>query len=71
MSRPSGFMPVPFHLAGKILVVIAAIVFAIYLLSIVFQLYTLPMLVLAIDAAVMLIGLYLIFVIPKEETDSN
>jgi len=71
MSRPSGFVPIRFHTAGKILVVFAVIVFALYLLSIVFQWFMLPILVLAIGAAAMLIGLYLIFVIPNEEADLN
>ena len=71
MSRSSGFVPVPFHLVGKILVVSAAIVIILYLLSIVFQWFMLPILVFTIGVAAMLIGLYLIYVVPREDTDST
>ena len=71
MSRSSGFVPVPFPLVGKILVVAGAIVLVLYLLSIGFQWFTLPVLAVALGAVGMLIGLYLIFVIHKKEADSN
>jgi len=71
MNRPSGFEPIPFPLVGKILVGSAAVVFALYLLSVVFQWFTLPMPVLALGTAAALIGLYLIFVVPKEDVDSK
>lgn len=71
MNRPSGFVPIPFPLVGKILVVSATIVFALYLLSVVFQWFTLPMPVLALGTAAVLIGLYLIFVVPKEDVGSK
>jgi hypothetical protein len=71
MNQPSGFVAISFHLAGKILVVCSAIVLVLYLLSIVFQWFALPILVLVIAIAAMLIGLYLIFVVPREEGPKN
>jgi hypothetical protein len=67
MSRPSGFVPIPFHLTGKMLLAIGAAGLTFYGLSSVLQWFSLPVLVPIASVALIAIGLYLIFVVPRED----
>ena len=67
MSKPAGFVPIQFHMSGKILLVIGFIGLGMYAISKFTGWYVLPSATLGISIAIILISLYLIFVVPREE----
>jgi hypothetical protein len=66
MSRDSGFVPIPFHVVGKILLTIGLTILAAYGISLISNWYKLPAAALLFALVTLGIGLYLIFVVPRE-----
>jgi hypothetical protein len=67
MSQPSGFVPVKFHLAGRILLIIGIIGLVLIGVSKLTGWYALPPSFLVFSLATILVSLYLIFVVPREK----
>jgi hypothetical protein len=67
MSQLPGFVPVKFHMAGRILLVIGIIGLVLIGVSELTGWFVLPPIVLMISIATILVSLYLIFVVPREE----
>jgi hypothetical protein len=67
VRRPSGFVPIPFNLVGKMLLVLGSAGLIFSGLSWVLQWFSLPVLVPISSAVLIAIGLYLIFVVPRED----
>ena len=67
MNRPSGFVPIPFHLVVKVLLGIGAVALLFSGLAAAFRWFSLPMAVPLSSVAAIVIGLYLIFVVPRED----
>jgi hypothetical protein len=67
MSQLPGFVPVKFHMSGRILLFIGIIGIVLIGVSKVTGWFVLPAYVLVFSIATILIGLYLIFVVPREE----
>ena len=66
MSRQSGFVPIPFQLVGKILLAIGLAGSVLFIVSRMGSLYSLPLIVTLFSLAAIILGLYLIFVVPRE-----
>ena len=66
MSRQSGFIPIPFQLVGKILLAIGLAGSVLVIVSKLGSLYSLPPIVTLFSLAAIIVGLYLIFVVPRE-----
>ena len=66
MSRQSGFVPIPFQLVGKILLAIGLAGSVLVIVSRMGSLYSLPLIVTLFSLAAIILGLYLIFVVPRE-----
>jgi len=64
---PSGFVPVNFQRAGKLMMVIGFVCLLAMLLGILTGAYSLPYSVLFFGSAFLILGPYLIFVVPKVE----
>lgn len=62
----SGFVPVQFTKVGKIVLVIGIILLLVKLVSYATDWFHLPICLLYFGGGSMIIGLYLIFVVPKE-----
>lgn len=69
MSRDPGFVPIPFHVVGKILLAIGFAILAAILISYVSSLFTLPSIITLFALVIIVIGLYLIFIVPRESID--
>ena len=69
MSRQTGFVPIPFHFVGKILLAIGVIGSVITLVSNISRWYSLPFIVALFSVAAIIVGLYLIFVVPRESLE--
>lgn len=69
MSHPSGFVPIPFHLAGKVLCAMGIMGLGIALISRISQWFSLPSGIVYISIAFIVVGLYLIFVVPEEPSE--
>lgn len=67
MSQPSGFVPIKFHMAGRILLVIGIIGLGLVAVSKLTGWYVLPPAALIFSLVTILVSLYLIFVVPREE----
>jgi hypothetical protein len=67
MSKPAGFVPIQFHMAGRILLVIGIIGLVSFGVSTLTGWFALPTATLGVSIALILISLYLIFVVPREE----
>lgn len=67
MSQLPGLVPVKFHMAGRILLVIGIIDSVLIGVSEFTGWFVLPPIVLMISIATILVSLYLIFVVPREE----
>jgi hypothetical protein len=67
MSQLPGFVPVKFHMAGRILLVIGIIGLVLFGVSKLTGWYVLPTVTLGVSLAAILISLYLIFIVPREE----
>ena len=64
---PSGFVPINYQRAGKLMVVIGLVCLLAILLGILTGAYSLPYSVLFFGLAFLILGPYLIFVVPKIE----
>ena len=69
MSRRSGFVSIQFQVAGKILVAIGLIGSGMAVMSSLGQMFTLPLVVTLGSLVAVVLGLYLIFVVPREELE--
>ena len=69
MSKDSGFVPIPFHIVGKVLLPIGLALLAAYLISYITNWFTLPSILFFFALAIAVLGLYLIFVVPRESID--
>ncbi len=69
MSRPSGFVPIPFPLVGKLLLAIGGLGVVLVLIAALSGWFALPSIVTWFSIAAIVIGLYLLFVVPKESLD--
>lgn len=67
MSQPAGFVPIKFHMAGRILLVIGIIGLVLFGVAKLTGWYVLPPATFGVSIAVILVSLYLIFVVPREE----
>jgi hypothetical protein len=67
MSKPAGFVPIQFHMAGRILLVIGIIGLVSFGVSALTGWFALPIATLGVSIALILISLYLIFFVPREE----
>jgi hypothetical protein len=67
MSQLPGFVPVKFHMAGRILLVIGIIGLVLIGVSELTGWFVLPPIVLMISIATILVSPHLIFVVPREE----
>ena len=66
MSRPAGFVPVTYHIVGKALLIISGIGFILLFISRISHWFSLPVLVPIISLVALIVGLYLIFIVPRE-----
>lgn len=66
MSRQPGFVPIPFYVVGRILLTIGILGCALYGVSAIGNWISLPLIVLLFSLALILVGFYLIFVVPRE-----
>lgn len=69
MSQPSGFVPVPFQRVGKVLTAIGVLGLAASLVSKYIATLVLPAGTFASSLALIVIGLYLIFLVPAENNE--
>lgn len=69
MSKQSGFVPIPFHLVGKILLAIGVIGSVFFIISKIGSWYSLPLIVILFSLAAIIVGLYLIYVVPSESLE--
>lgn len=67
MSKPAGFVPIQFHLAGRILLAIGIIGLVSFGISTLTGWFALSPVTLGVSIALILVSLYLIFVVPREE----
>ncbi len=66
MSRQPGFVPIPFHIVGKILLTLGAIGAVVVAILRVVLGYPLPIVVTLFSLVAIIVGLYLIYIIPRE-----
>jgi ABC-type enterobactin transport system permease subunit len=66
VSQRSGFVPIRFHLAGKILFVLGAIGLLVTGADLITAWFGLPMIIPITCLVFVLVGLYLIYVVPRE-----
>lgn len=69
MSKASGFVPIPFHIVGKILVPIGLAILAAYAISYMSNWFILPSIAFLFAVTIIIIGLYLIYIVPRESID--
>ena len=69
MSRPPGFVPIPFHVVSIILLVMGGLGLVIVLISSISGWFELPLLVTLFSIAALVIGLYLKIFVPRESLD--
>jgi hypothetical protein len=66
MSPPSGFVPIPFHRAGQLLLAIGTTGLILIGITMLTGWISLPAAVLILSLSAIVIGLYLIFIVPRE-----
>jgi hypothetical protein len=69
MSKDSGFVPVPFHIVGKIFLPIGLAILAAYAISYISHWFILPSIAFFFAVTIIIIGLYLIYIVPRETID--
>ncbi|MGD8850738.1 MAG: hypothetical protein PVF18_13485 [Anaerolineales bacterium] len=69
MSKDSGFVPIPFHIVGKILLLIGLTFLAAYAVSFVSNWFILPAITFLFALSTIIIGLYLMYIVPRESID--
>lgn len=67
MNQPPGFVPVDFHLVGRILLIIGIIGLVLVGVSELTGWFALPEIVWVFSLAMTLVSLYLIYVVPREK----
>lgn len=70
MSQPTGFVPPNWQFAGKLLLIVGILSLILVGASTLIGWLALPLEVLIFGLATILLGLYLLFVVPEEEIDS-
>ena len=71
MSQRSGFIPIRFHLAGKMLLVVGIIGLLAAGADLITGWFSLPAIIPIICLIFLLVGLYLVYIVPREpESDS-
>ena len=71
MSQLTGFVPPNWKFAGKLLLIIGILSLIFVVASTLTGWFELPLVVLIFGLATILIGLYLLFVVPEEEIDGE
>jgi hypothetical protein len=66
MSRDPGLVPIPFHIVGKVLLAIGSVILAAILIAYISGWFTLPLITPWFALVVIVLGLYLIFIVPRE-----
>ena len=69
MSRPSGFVPIRFRVAGRILITLGGAVLAAFLISKLTTWFPLASIFGLVGLFLILIGLYLIYIVPPEPVE--
>jgi hypothetical protein len=69
MSQPTGFVPPNWQFAGKLLLIVGILSLILVGVSTLTGWLALPLEILIFGLATILIGLYLLFVVPKEEIE--
>jgi hypothetical protein len=69
MSRQPGFVPIPFRIVGKILLAVGVFGSGIALISTIGRWFVFPSIVTLFSIAAIVIGLYLLYVVPRESLD--
>jgi hypothetical protein len=67
MNRPAGFVPANYRLAGKLLLILGGIGLLATGADALTGWFGLPQIVLIVSLVCVLVSLYLLFVVPKEE----
>ncbi len=70
MSQRSGFVPIRFHLAGKILLVMGIVGLIAAGVDLVTRWFSLPVIIPVLCVFIALVGLYLIFIVPREPEEN-
>ena len=70
MSQPTGFVPTNWQFAGKLLLIVGILSLILVGASTLIGWLALQLEVLIFGLATILLGLYLLFVVPEEEIDS-
>lgn len=70
MSQRSGFVPIRFHLAGKMLLVMGIIGLLAAVIDLVTGWFGLPAIIPILCVIFTLVGLYLIYVVPREPEEN-
>jgi hypothetical protein len=69
MSKDPGFVPIPFQFVGKLLLTIGLATLLAILISYLSSWFTLPSIALLFAIAIIVLGLYLIFIVPEEPVE--
>ena len=69
MGRPSGFVPIRFALAGRVLLTLGLAVLAAFLISKLTDWFPLDSIFGLVGLFLTIIGLYLIYIVPKEPVE--
>lgn len=69
MSRDSGFVPIRFHIAGRLLLLLGALGLVAVAIGALTGWFSLPSAILYVSLAAVPIGLYLLLVVPREPED--
>ena len=67
MNRPAGFVPANYHLAGKLLLILGGIGLLATGVDALTGWFGLPTIVLIVSLVCIPVGLYLLFVVPKDK----
>ncbi|MFW0862330.1 MAG: hypothetical protein ACKKL6_01975 [Candidatus Komeilibacteria bacterium] len=65
MKHLSGFVPVNLNLVGKILLILGLIILILKIGSLTIWLFTMPGVLLFIGVCSIIVGIYLIYIVPK------
>jgi len=67
MNRPAGFVPANYRLAGKLLLILSGVGLLATGVDALTGWFGVPIIVLLVSLGLIPVGLYLLFVVPKEE----
>lgn len=70
MSRESGFVPIRFHIAGRVLLLLGAVGLTAAATGALTGWFSLPSVILYASLAAVPVGLYLVLVVPREPEDA-